>query len=133
MPKIEEDNIKELGAEINKVTHAEWTRILKSGKVKNQSLSEKFFHVCANYDVIAGNGVIGLEIVDQLEDFNTVICPWGGGSNTIGIASAMRQPRPEVKVYGCEIDAAGPLHISCLLYTSPSPRDGLLSRMPSSA
>ena len=70
MPKIKENNIKELGAEINKVTHAEWKRILKNGKVKNQSSSKKFVHVCANYDVMAGKGVIGLEIVDQLEEIS---------------------------------------------------------------
>lgn len=112
VPKTKEDNIKELRAEINKVTHAKWKRIIENGKVENQSPSEKFVHVCANYDVIAGNGVIGLEIVDQLEDFDTVICPWGGGSNTIGIASAMRQLRPEVRVYGCELDISAPLHAS---------------------
>ena len=106
------DAIRELGAEINKVTRAEWLRILKSGKVENSSPSEEFIHVCCNYDVIAGNGVIGLEIAEQLEDFNTVICPWGGGSNTLGIASALKHIRPKVKVYACEVDVAAPLHTS---------------------
>lgn len=112
VPKTKEDTIKEFGAKINKVTREEWQRILRTGRVKNPPPSEEFVHVCGNYDVIAGNGVIGLEIAEQLEDFDAVVCPWGGGSNTLGIASALKHIRPDVKVYGCEVDAAAPLHAS---------------------
>ncbi|XP_066921929.1 L-threonine ammonia-lyase-like [Clytia hemisphaerica] len=71
-----------------------------------------FIHACCEYDCLAGNGVIGLEIVDQLEDFDSIICPYGGGSNLLGNASALKQLKPNVKCYACEVDVAAPLYIS---------------------
>ena len=51
---------------------------------------------------MAGNGTIGLELAEDLDDFDAVLIPWGGGGLTTGIASALRALRPEVKVYVCE-------------------------------
>jgi threonine dehydratase len=58
---------------------------------------------------MAGNGTIGLEIVEDLPDVDAVLVPWGGGGLTCGIASAVRAVRPEARVYACEVEGAAPL------------------------
>lgn len=62
--------------------------------------------------VIAGNGTIGLEIIDDLPDVDTVLMPVGGGSLSYGVASAFRALKPDVKLYGCEIETSAPLAAS---------------------
>src|SRR5207245_2967411 len=61
-----------------------------------------FIHPVSDVDVMAGNGTIGLEILEDLPDVNTVLIPFGGGGLSCGIATAIRSLRPEVRVFGCE-------------------------------
>lgn len=56
--------------------------------------------------VMAGHGTIGLEILEQVPDLDTVVIPFGGGALSSGVASALR---PDVKVYAGEVDTAAPL------------------------
>jgi len=110
IPHIKENALKEHGAKIIKLGPEEWWRILLAGKT---DLSKgKFVHTCCEYDAIAGNGVIGLEVVKSLEHFDTVIIPYGGGSNIAGTTSAIKQLLPNVKSYACEVDTAAPCHAS---------------------
>jgi threonine dehydratase len=51
---------------------------------------------------MAGNGTIGLELVEDLPDLDTVLVPYGGGGLSVGIASAVKQLRPGVKVYAVD-------------------------------
>ena len=51
---------------------------------------------------MAGNGTIGLELLDDLPDVDTVIVPYGGGGLVSGIASAVKAIRPSARVYVCE-------------------------------
>jgi len=62
--------------------------------------------------VIAGNGTIGLEILEDLPDVDAVLMPVGGGSLSYGVASAIHASKPEVKLYGCEIETSAPLAAS---------------------
>src|SRR5262249_61144355 len=62
--------------------------------------------------VLAGNGTIGLEILEDLPDVDAVIVPYGGGGLCCGIASAVRALRPEVRVYAAEVETAAPLAAS---------------------
>lgn len=64
-----------------------------------------FIHPYDDELVIAGQGSIGLEILDQLPDVEAVIVPIGGGGLISGVAFAIKSLRPEVKVYG--VQAAG--------------------------
>jgi len=61
-----------------------------------------------NDDVMAGNGTIGLEICEDLDDFDTVIAPWGGGGLTTGVASAVKSLRPAVRVVTAEPATGAP-------------------------
>ena len=64
-----------------------------------------FIHPFDDDAVIAGQGTIGLEILDQLADVDAVLVPIGGGGLISGVAFAIKQLRPQCKVYG--VQAAG--------------------------
>jgi threonine dehydratase len=69
-------------------------------------------HPFADDQVMAGNGVIGLEILEDLPDVQAVLVPYGGGGLSCGIASALHALRPQARVYACEVDTAAPLAAS---------------------
>jgi len=68
-----------------------------------------FVHPFEDHDVIAGQGTIGLELVEQLPEVETVVIPIGGGGLASGIALTLRAVRPEVKVVGVQAAACAPL------------------------
>ncbi len=59
--------------------------------------------------VMAGNGTIGLELLEQSPDFDTVVVPYGGGGLLTGIASAVKAARPEVRFYAAEPETGAPV------------------------
>ena len=65
-----------------------------------------FVHPFDNEDVIAGQGTIGLELLDQLKDVDAIVVPIGGGGLISGVAFAVKQLRPDVKVYGVQATGA---------------------------
>ena len=64
-----------------------------------------FIHPFDDEDVIAGQGTIGLELLDQLPEMDAVVVPIGGGGLISGVAFAIKQLNPNIKVYG--VQAAG--------------------------
>ena len=74
-----------------------------------------FIHPFDDVDVIAGQGTIGLELLEQLPDLDAVIVPIGGGGLCAGVAFAIKSLNPNCKVYG--VQAAG----------APSMRDALVN------
>jgi threonine dehydratase len=58
---------------------------------------------------MAGNGTIGLELLEDLPDVDAVVIPYGGGGLTVGIASAIKALRPEVKVFTAEPETGAAL------------------------
>lgn len=65
-----------------------------------------FIHPFDDPDVIAGQGTIGLEILDQLPDADAVVVPIGGGGLISGVAYAIKQINPNCKVYGVQASGA---------------------------
>ena len=65
-----------------------------------------FIHPFDDEDVIAGQGTIGLEILDQLPDMDAVIVPVGGGGLISGVAYAIKHLAPNIKVYGVQANGA---------------------------
>lgn len=65
-----------------------------------------FIHPFDDPDVIAGQGTIGLEILEQLPDADVVIVPIGGGGLIAGVAYAIKQLNPNCKVYGVQASGA---------------------------
>jgi threonine dehydratase len=100
--------IERLGGRVVKLPFAEWWTVIEESRY--EGVDGLFLHPVENEDVIAGNGTIGLELLEDLPDPDAVLVPWGGGGLLTGIASAVKALRPETRVYGCEIETAAPLN-----------------------
>ena len=105
-PRAKVDAITRLGAEVIPVPFDEWWRVIEDHHFGD--LEGTFIHPVVNPAVIAGNGTIGLEILEDLPDVDAVVAPFGGGGLCCGIASAFQAQKPEVKVYACEVETAAP-------------------------
>ena len=106
-PRAKLDRVAALGAEIVPVTHEEWWQaMLDRGR---DGVEGFFVHPVADETVMAGNGTIGLEVVEDAPAFDAVIVPWGGGGLATGIASAIKALRPDVRVVTAEPETAAPL------------------------
>ena len=71
-----------------------------------------FVHPFEGPAVATGTGTLGLEICDQLDDFDALIVPIGGGGLMAGIANAVRQVRPSVEIIGVEPAGANTMRLS---------------------
>ena len=109
-PAAKLDAIARLGATAVPVSFAEWWAVLRDhGRPGEDGF---FVHPVSDPDVIAGNGTIGLEIVEELPDVRAVVVPYGGGGLSCGIATAVRAVRPEARVFAAEVETAAPLAAS---------------------
>lgn len=71
-----------------------------------EEMGYSFIHPFDDPDVIAGQGTIGLEIINQLPDADTVVVPIGGGGLIAGVAYTIKQINPNCKVYGVQAQGA---------------------------
>jgi threonine dehydratase len=99
--------VERMGGRIVQVPWEEWWHALEVGGM--EGVEGFFVHPVSDDPVIAGNGTIGLELVEQLDDIDAVLVPWGGGGLSTGIASALHALSPETKVYACEPENGAPL------------------------
>ena len=106
-PAAKLEALEGLGARITKVPFDDWWQIIVTHQHPGQS--GVFVHPVSDRAVMAGNGTIGLELVEDLPDLDVVIVPYGGGGLSSGIASALRALKPEVTVYAAEVATAAPL------------------------
>jgi threonine dehydratase len=93
-----------------KVTFDEWWNVFEQRTFPG--VEGTFIHGFDDLNVMAGNGTIALEILEDLPGVDAVVVPWGGGGLTCGIASAMRALRPQCKVFAAEVATAAPLAAS---------------------
>lgn len=109
-PDTKIDAIERLGGRVIKVSFAEWWRAFEERSFPG--VEGIFIHAFDDPDVMAGNGTIALEILEDLPDPDAVVIPWGGGGLTCGIASALRELRPGCKIFAAEVETAAPLAAS---------------------
>ena len=102
--------IERLGARVIAVPHDEWFDTFRTRH--RDGLDGLFVHAFSDDAVMAGNGTIGLEILEDLPDVDAVVVPFGGGGLTSGIASAIRALRPTTKVFAAEVATSAPLSAS---------------------
>jgi threonine dehydratase len=107
-PRTKLDAARRLNAEVVSLPYAEWWNILATHRYGPLEPAH-FIHPVSDVGVMAGNGTIGLEILEDMPDVETVLVPFGGGGLSGGIAAAIRATRPGVRVYGCEVETAAPL------------------------
>jgi len=113
-PQTKLDAITRLGAKFIKIPFNDWWQVLVTRKfVPKDSSGEEikglFVHPVSDPSVIAGNGTVGLEILEDLPDADTVIVPFGGGGLISGIATAIKTIKPGVKFFASEVETAAPL------------------------
>jgi threonine dehydratase len=102
--------VERLGGRVLKVPFEKWWRAFEERGYPG--INAKFIHAFDDLNVMAGNGTIALEILEDLPDPDAVLIPWGGGGLTCGIASVMRELRPSCKVFAAEVATAAPLAAS---------------------
>jgi len=99
-PAAKLDAIARLGGTVVKLPYADWWQTIVEGRL--EGVEGFFVHPVSDPAVMAGNGTIGLEILEDLPDVDAVAIPYGGGGLTAGIASAIRARRPSARIYSVE-------------------------------
>lgn len=102
---------KKFGAEI-KLIDGVYDDAYKAAVEYQKETNGTFVHPFDDVDVIAGQGTIGIEIIEQLPDVEAVIVPIGGGGLIAGVAFAIKQLKPDCKVYGVQSQGAGSMYQS---------------------
>jgi len=106
-PQTKLDAITRLGAKFIKIPFNDWWQVLVTREFNG--MKGFFVHPVSDPPVIAGNGTIGLEILEDLPGVDAVIVPYGGGGLISGIATAIKTIKPDVKIYASEVETAAPL------------------------
>src|SRR5215216_2512090 len=109
-PETKVRAVERLGGRVIKVPFEEWWDCFE--RRAYAGVNAHFIHAFDDPDVMAGNGTIALEILEDLPDVDAVVVPWGGGGLACGIAAAMRELRPACKLYAAEVETAAPLAAS---------------------
>jgi threonine dehydratase len=132
-PEAKLTAITRLGGTIVKLPYDQWWNTIVTGRA--EGVGGLFVHPVQDPGVIAGNGTIGLEILEDLPDPDAVVIPYGGGGLTCGIASAIKALRPQTKIVTAEpeggaalaaaVSAGGPADVADF---RPSFGDGAGSR-----
>jgi threonine dehydratase len=102
--------VERLGSRVIQVPFAEWWRTFETRSFPG--VDATFIHAFDDPDVMAGNGTIALELLEDLPGLDAVVIPWGGGGLSCGIAAVLRQLAPRVRIYAAEVETAAPLAAS---------------------
>ena len=105
-PEAKLSAIRKFGAVVHLLSHDAWWQIIENrGHATDPGL---YADAVRDSAALAGNGTIGVEIIEQLPDVASVIVPFGGGGIACGIAAAIRALKPDTRIIVAESDAATP-------------------------
>ncbi|MGQ0429252.1 MAG: threonine ammonia-lyase [Gammaproteobacteria bacterium] len=99
--------IERLGGRVIQVPFDRWWQTFQERSYPG--VEGTFIHAFDDEDVMAGNGTIGLEILEDLPEVDAVVVPWGGGGLCSGIATALKAMKPACRVFAAEVATAAPL------------------------
>ena len=109
-PETKLQAIARLGATIVTATYDECWRTVESHH--SDRMTGYFVHPFDDDRFIAGNATAGLEILEDLPDVDAIVAPLGGGGLLSGLAAAVRELRPQTRIYAAEPETAAPLSAS---------------------
>ncbi len=109
-PAVKLEAVERLGGRVIRVPFERWWQTFRERAYPG--VDAAFVHAFDDTDVMAGNGTIGLEILEDLPEVDAVVIPWGGGGLTCGVAAAVRAKRPGCRIYAAEVATAAPLAAS---------------------
>src|SRR3989454_4698899 len=110
-PETKLEAIRRFGAKIVQVSFDEVWKVVTTHRYGPLEGSI-FIHPFSDERMIAGNGTIGLEILEDIPDVDSVVIPFGGGGLTAGIATAIHQRKPTSRVCPVDPETAAPLAAS---------------------
>ena len=99
-PQAKLTAIERLGGRVLKLPYDDWWQVIVNSRV--DGVEGLFVHPVQDPGVMAGNGTIGLEILEDLPDPDAIVIPYGGGGLTSGIASAVKALRPATRIITAE-------------------------------
>jgi threonine dehydratase len=99
-PQAKLTAIERLGGQVLKLPYDDWWQVIVNSRV--DGVEGLFVHPVQDPGVMAGNGTIGLEILEDLPDPDAIVIPYGGGGLTSGIASAVKALRPATRIVTAE-------------------------------
>ncbi len=102
--------VERMGGRVIQVPFADWWRTFETRAYPG--VDATFIHAFDDLDVMAGNGTVALELLEDLPEMDAVVIPWGGGGLSCGIAAVLRRLAPRVRIYAAEIETAAPLAAS---------------------
>jgi threonine dehydratase len=103
--------VRDYGAQVV-LTGRNFDEAYAAALVRQEETDSLFIHPFEDPLIMAGQGTIGLEILAEIQDLSTIIVPIGGGGLISGIATAIKETLPKVKVIGVETAAAPAMHFS---------------------
>lgn len=103
LPKVEAT--RRYGAEVI-LTGKDFGAAYEAALERAEQTGAVFVHPFDHADVIAGQGTVGLEMHERMKDIGTVVVPVGGGGLISGIAAALKELRPEVRIVGVQAEGA---------------------------
>ncbi|MDI7864615.1 pyridoxal-phosphate dependent enzyme [Rhizobiaceae bacterium n13] len=106
-PQTKIDGVRMLGGEVRFVSAQTWWDYIT--EADRPDAPELLINPVTDQAVLAGNGSIGMEIVEDLPDVDVVLTPYGGGSMTTGVASAVKAVSKTVRVLAVEDESAAPV------------------------
>ncbi len=112
--------IEALGGRVVEVPYERWWQAIAESSFPE--IDGVFVHPVQDERVMAGNGTVGLEILEDLPETDAVLVPFGGGGLSVGIASAVKALRPEAQAYAVEPETGAPL-TAALADGEPRPVD----------
>ncbi|RYE10616.1 MAG: threonine/serine dehydratase [Hyphomicrobiales bacterium] len=98
---VKVDKMRKWGADV-RIVGAEWAVSNEAALAFARDSGAAYFHPFADPLVVAGQGTLGLEIMEQIADFDTVVVAIGGGGLVSGLATAIKARRPEVNIVAVE-------------------------------
>lgn len=102
--------VERLGGRIIKVPFDQWWRTFETRSFPG--VEALFVHAFDDPDVMAGNGTISLELLEDLPEIDAIVVPWGGGGLACGIAMVAKALRPSIRVFAAESENGAPLAAS---------------------
>lgn len=109
-PTAKLERMKALGAKLVLVTYDEAWAALDTRAYAG--VEGTFIHPFDDHNFIAGHGTMGLEILEDAPDVRAVVAGIGGGGLIVGVASALKALKPDVKIIGAEPETAAPAALS---------------------
>ncbi len=125
--------VERLGGRVIQAPFDQWWRTFETRSYPG--VDATFIHAFDDLDVMAGNGTIGLELLEDLPEMDAVVIPWGGGGLSCGMAAVLRQLAPRVRIFAAEVETGAPLAASLAagaprtVEYQPSFVDGIGARM----